>query len=216
MATSAFAVYMAIYWLPATAGPASPSGVGGYHYPTPIGGYPTATATPTVTPTGVPITPAAPATVVVDEGRMVIVLTSVPTPVGGGEVRLAVAVATNQDLGEKASSLLKPLKSLFVALTTNGVANHEALPEPAKVTIQYSTTDLPPGADPLKVVLFLVSEEGTWEVLSDTQIASLGYPEPTGSYEASATVPHFSFITAGFRPPVYLPNVFRSVAGSSW
>lgn len=216
IAASGFAVYFVIYFLPAAASPVLVNSSANYPYPTPISGYPTATATPTVTPTGIPITPEAPATVVVDEGKMVVVLTSVPTPDGGGEVRLAVAVATNQDLGEKASSVLKPLKSLFVSLTTNGVPNHEDLPEPAKITIQYSTTDLPTGADPLKVVLFLVSEEGAWEALPDTQIISLGYPAPSGSYEATASAPHFSFITAGFPPPVYVPISFKSVTSSSW
>lgn len=102
------------------------------------------------------------------------------------------------------------VSAIALSDSVDGTPNHDNLPQPAVVTVDFASSDLSPGSDPLKLVLYLSSDGVTWEALSDTQVTALG----SGQYRATASVPHFSYIALGdSQTRIFIPVAPRSTDG---
>lgn len=168
------------------------------------------TASPTATPPGVLLTPAATNVVVTAVPGVGITLPVVPTAANGGEVRFAVTTPAPGAVPTRLAVSARPIKAIVVELSVNGVANHDNLPQPAVVTVDFAASELDPGSDPLKLVLYLSSDGVTWEALTDTVVTSLG----NGQYRATASAPHFSYLALGdSHIRIFVPAAPRSQAG---
>ncbi|MBI2940833.1 MAG: hypothetical protein HYY04_10390 [Chloroflexi bacterium] len=135
---------------------------------------PTLTRTPTRTPTGIPVTPGATQVALTSVAGVRVDLPVVPTPAGGtGAVRMAISVSPPDVIPSSMPGRQRKLRAIFVHLTTNGVANHTPLPQPARVSLDFTRADLLPGENPLAVKLYLTSNGRDWEQLTDTQVTDL-------------------------------------------
>jgi hypothetical protein len=180
---------------------------------------PTTTPTPTVTPTRTPtptpravvqLTPGAVNVVLTPVSGMTLSLPSIPTPAGGGAVTIGIDTVGASALPARLSDSSIPLMGIVIDLSIDGVTSHSNLPQPATVTLDFTSADVPAGADPLQLKLFVSSDGVSWAMLADTQVTELG----GGRYRATASVPHFSQVALAVQQwRAFMPVGSRATSG---
>jgi hypothetical protein len=158
----------------------------------------------------VQLTPAAVNVVLTPVGGITLTLPSIPTPAEGGAVTIGIDTVDSSALPSRLTDGSIPLRAILVDLSIDGVTTHSTLPQPATVTLDFTSADVPSGRDPLQLKLFVSSDGTTWEMLTDTQVTQTG----ADSYRAVATVPHFSQVALAVQAwRAFMPIGSRGAAG---